>query len=202
MISRLQPIAGTGRRSCPIPFEMRDFWRPSWGARRKKIKGLARADTFCYAERSPAFCTAFRGSSVVERPTVNRMVVGSSPTRGASWLQKKSGLPIPPGDLRPSIGITGEPAPRPEDDGRSNQQPRCRFAKRRVPSKNPWIRTPCLQSIVARSQGAQVRRGRDRRESRHPAAQSVDRSTGAAAAGPARGVVATVPAPAPALEHP
>ena len=28
--------------------------------------------------------SVFRGSSVVERPTVNRMVVGSNPTRGAS----------------------------------------------------------------------------------------------------------------------
>ena len=36
------------------------------------------------ASASRLFCTAFRGSSVVERPTVNRMVVGSNPTRGAN----------------------------------------------------------------------------------------------------------------------
>ena len=60
------------------------------GARRKRIKGLARDETFCYAERSPAFCTAFRGSSVVERPTVNRMVVGSNPTRGARYFALKT----------------------------------------------------------------------------------------------------------------
>jgi hypothetical protein len=63
-----------------FPFECKN--RPVETGR-KKTKGLASAGTFCYAERFPAFCTAFRGSSVVERPTVNRMVVGSNPTRGA-----------------------------------------------------------------------------------------------------------------------
>ena len=33
--------------------------------------------------------TAFRGSSVVEQPAVNRLVVGSNPTRGARFHQLK-----------------------------------------------------------------------------------------------------------------
>src|SRR4029078_6978346 len=53
-------------------------------------KTLARTGAFCDGERLPAFCTAFRGSSVVERPTVNRMVVGSNPTRGASKKRHQS----------------------------------------------------------------------------------------------------------------
>src|SRR5690606_9542979 len=43
---------------------------------------LRDADRRCYSARLPER-NLFRGSSVVEQPTVNRLVVGSNPTRGA-----------------------------------------------------------------------------------------------------------------------
>lgn len=39
-------------------------------------------------------CWLIRDSSMVERTPVKRLVVGSSPTRGASILIKESNLPI------------------------------------------------------------------------------------------------------------
>jgi hypothetical protein len=43
---------------------------------------LCRQGAFCYS-RTRATDALFRGSSVVEQPAVNRLVVGSNPTRGA-----------------------------------------------------------------------------------------------------------------------
>jgi hypothetical protein len=37
-------------------------------------------------------CLIFRGSSVVERPAVNGLVVGSNPTRGANEMKRPSGV--------------------------------------------------------------------------------------------------------------
>src|SRR2546429_3794646 len=49
---------------------------------RAPISRFARQDAFCYS-RTRATDALFRGSSVVEQPAVNRLVVGSNPTRGA-----------------------------------------------------------------------------------------------------------------------
>src|SRR5712671_2620903 len=46
------------------------------------ISRFATRDAFCYS-RTRATDALFRGSSVVEQPAVNRLVVGSNPTRGA-----------------------------------------------------------------------------------------------------------------------
>ena len=54
--------------------------RPS-GVLRNKCLGEAR--TSCY-DASDALWL-FRGSSAVEQPAVNRLVVGSNPTRGANF---------------------------------------------------------------------------------------------------------------------
>lgn len=48
---------------------------------------LALAATICYEPGSLRRSKAFRGSSVVEHPTVNRTVVGSNPTHGANDLR-------------------------------------------------------------------------------------------------------------------
>lgn len=47
------------------------------------------APSICYERRSE-LATLFRGSSAVEHPTVNRMVVGSNPTRGATSDHQKT----------------------------------------------------------------------------------------------------------------
>jgi hypothetical protein len=47
-----------------------------------KISRFASLDAICYS-RTRAPDALFRGSSVVEQPAVNRLVVGSNPTRGA-----------------------------------------------------------------------------------------------------------------------
>ena len=59
---------------------------------------LRDAESRCYSARLPER-NLFRGSSVVEQPTVNRLVVGSNPTRGAT---RPSRLRAPAARSRPS----------------------------------------------------------------------------------------------------
>src|SRR5262249_22645898 len=49
-----------------------------------KISRFASRDAICYS-RIHAPDALFRGSSVVEQPAVNRLVVGPNPTRGAIY---------------------------------------------------------------------------------------------------------------------
>ncbi len=58
------------------------------------LRVFPRTPSICYERRSE-LATVFRGSSAVEHPTVNRMVVGSNPTRGAKSVTLEIALDMP-----------------------------------------------------------------------------------------------------------
>src|SRR5690606_25825135 len=60
----------------------------------------------CYTPASPE--GMFRGSSVVEQPTVNRLVVGSNPTRGAT---RGIDIPIQSDDETAALERRRRPSP-------------------------------------------------------------------------------------------
>lgn len=61
----------------------RDCFAAMWQARRSRSDCLPLAVMTAIGPPSSSV-PLFRGSSVVEQPTVNRLVVGSNPTRGAT----------------------------------------------------------------------------------------------------------------------
>lgn len=62
------------------------------------------AEALLYAARSRTLCRLFLGSSAVEHSTVNRMVAGSNPARGAITLHSRLSLVVR--ERRPRRTIT------------------------------------------------------------------------------------------------
>ena len=65
-----------------------DILRLPWGARRNRpFHPLQGSEALLYAARCGPCSALFLGSSAVEHSTVNRMVAGSNPARGASKIK-------------------------------------------------------------------------------------------------------------------
>jgi hypothetical protein len=65
--------------------EIRQFCLWAKLDQKKRIKALANAFSLCIAFAERKFM--FLGSSVVEQLTVNQLVAGSNPARGANFLR-------------------------------------------------------------------------------------------------------------------